>query len=181
MTEQTTAAPAWAWSAPGDTPNEGDTRFTIGGRAYDVPPINFFWMKPIWEKLIPLIGMKRADPAAMLLSIETVVATVAIGLAQKRALAIMDAEEMGEPLDPPPPQAPSAKSLEMRLKPTEMGAVSEGIFDLLTASGMRPEEGEWAPAGESALAEGASPSTETSTGSLPSSSPPDAKAGAGEQ
>jgi len=158
--------------------------FRIGGVDRKIRPLNFHWMDNAWPALQQIMNEAPPperpaddDTAALAAwqvevdeynrvmfgqSIDAILHVVAEGLDQERELTMIEAEELGTPITPTPPPAPTKERLRKLLRPDEMQLVHEPIFELLRESGMRTGSGEPKPAGETEAA--ADASTVTSTG-----------------
>ena len=153
-------------------------KFTIGGVEYDVPPLRFKALKQAAVHLDAFMG-KAEEASAMsavnMMAVDAILHVVEIGLQQKHRDAVRHAKANGIGLNTLV-VPPSFDDLEDALTVREQDMLHDPVFTLM-------EESELITTGERpALAEGAagSPSPEPlSTELSPSSSPQDAREGAG--
>lgn len=134
--------------------------FTIGGVAYDVPPLKFKAMKAAWAVLqeFTAVGEEGFDvkAGAELDSITSLLTVVRTGLEQKRRRQARDnvpAEDLQH--------VPTIDELEDDLAPDEFDGLGSSIFQLLRESGMMPEVASGEPAPEGGEAAGLSTATST--------------------
>lgn len=148
--------------------------FKIGGKDYEIRPLNFHWQDKVWPQLRAILDDARrleasgedVDPMAEFgRSIDAILDVVAAGLDQERTLTLIEAEERGEPIDPVSiPVPPTKERLRMKLTQAEQNVIHVPLLELLQESGMQLGEILTARAGATAPEDQAeSPSTETST------------------
>lgn len=145
--------------------------FTIGGKDYEIRPLNFHWQDKVWPQLRSILDDARrleeagqeVDPMAEFgRSIDAILDVVAAGLDQERTLALLDAQDRGETIPEPPP-APTKEYLRMRLTQAEQNVIHVPLLELLQESGMQLGEILTARAGAAPADQQEDPSTETST------------------
>lgn len=151
---------------------------TIGGTDYEVPELNFIALERAW----PFIELAMTEPDPMK-GVSAALHIIAAGLVEADNFKPSDYGIKGEDLSSTRDREDqifelTAKFLKRKTKASEIEGVRRAIGDITKEAGLEPEEGEGELA-EGVKEEAPNLSPETSTHTLPSSSPLGAREEAG--
>lgn len=147
----------------------------IGDDIYDIPELNFIAVERAWPLMVE--AMEEQDPMK---AVGAAIGAIAAGIMESPGF---DPERYGATSDVISPTEDRDDQihvivvayLKKRLKATQIGQVRLGLNAIVGEAGLMAEKGELVAPGEGTV----SPSPETAPPSSPSSSPQDAKGGAG--